>query len=170
MSESGITPGNLHDPTFDVNSIDWFAQQNGNQFDPQLFGDYREPQNSILAGNGLYDDSFFSEAFTMPDFNSPLTLDVSPVLPKKDLVTEIDDRLNAEEEVVPGEAVGQMLTCNHMWEKLQACPSVQSGDIDMDSLCSQLQQKAKCSGDGPVIDEKDFKSVIKSMFPNDKYV
>lgn len=187
MSEGGITPGIFHDPSLDVNSIDWFAQQNGNQFDPQLFADYREPQNNILAGNGLYDDSFFSEAFTMPDLNNPLIVDTSPVPPKKDLVAEIDDRLNADEEVVPGEAAGQMLTCNNMWsvvtpasssryqqrlltlyrEKLQACPSVQSGEIDMDSLCSQLQQKAKCSGDGPVIDEKDFKSVIESMFTKD---
>ncbi|KAI9743039.1 MAG: DNA-binding transcription factor yap1 [Claussenomyces sp. TS43310] len=186
MSVSGATPATFQDPAFNTNSIDWFAQQNGNQFDPQLFGDYREPQSNILAGNGLYDDSFFSDAFAMPEFNSPLATNASPAPPKKDLVAEIDDKLNAEEEVVPGEAVGQMLTCNNMWsviplrklarrnqsislterrEKLQACPSVQSGEIDMDSLCSQLQQKAKCSGDGPVIDEKDFKSVIGSILP-----
>jgi AP-1-like factor len=30
----------------------------------------------------------------------------------------------------------------------------------MDSLCSELQQKAKCSGDGPVINEQDFTDVI----------
>jgi AP-1-like factor len=48
-------------------------------------------------------------------------------------------------------------------EKIQACPRVQSGNIDMDDLCSQLQSKAKCSGDGPVINEKDFKEVIDSI-------
>jgi AP-1-like factor len=44
-----------------------------------------------------------------------------------------------------------------------SCPKVQSGDIDMDSLCTQLQQKAKCSGEGPVINEKDFHEVINSI-------
>lgn len=49
-------------------------------------------------------------------------------------------------------------------EQIQACPAVQNGEIDMDSLCSQLQQKAKCSGEGPVIQETDFKDVLDTMF------
>lgn len=99
-------------PDFDVNGIDFWAQQNGNQFDPQLFGDYREPQNNILTG-GLYDDSFFTEAFALPEFNSPFGVESSPA-PKKDLVQEIDQKLNEDEEVVPGEQQN-MLTCNNMW-------------------------------------------------------
>jgi AP-1-like transcription factor len=123
MSESGVTSGNFQTlgfdfktPSFDINGIDWFAQQNGNQFDPQLFGDYREPQNNILTG-GLYDDTFFAEAFSLPEFNSasPFNLTASPAAPKKDLVQEIDQKLNQEEEVVPGEDRTQLLTCNTMW-------------------------------------------------------
>lgn len=34
----------------------------------------------------------------------------------------------------------------------------------MDQLCTELQHKAKCSGEGPVIQEKDFKEVLNSMF------
>jgi hypothetical protein len=48
-------------------------------------------------------------------------------------------------------------------EKIQSCPSVQNGSIDMDDLCSQLQSKAKCSGEGPVINEKDFKEIIHKI-------
>lgn len=124
MSESGVKSGNfqtsgfdLKTPGFDLNGIDWFAQQNGNQFDPQLFGDYREPQNNILTG-GLYDDTFFAEAFALPEFNSasPFNITASPVAPKKDLVQEIDQKLSQEEEeVVPGEDRTQLLTCNTMW-------------------------------------------------------
>jgi len=156
------------------------AAQNGNQFDPQLFGDYREPHDNILTG--LYDDSFFNEAFAIPgEFSgSPFTLDATPQTTqtgatpqhqpqhqtqqhgaKKDLIGEIDAHLG-EEEVVPAES--EMLTCTNMWEQIQACPAVQNGEIDMDSLCSQLQQKAKCSGDGPVIQETDFKDVLDTMF------
>ena len=102
---------------FDYNSLDWFAAQNNNQFDPQLFGDYREPQDSVLAG-GLYDDAFFNEAFAMPaDLGSPFTFDAGTVptgmTPKKDLMAEIDEKLADDEEVVPAES--EMLTCTTMW-------------------------------------------------------
>jgi AP-1-like factor len=114
MSESGGTSGNLKTPAFDINGIDWFAQQNNNQFDPQLFGDYREPQENILAGDA-FTDSFFSDAFAMPDFTSPFNTELSPVPPKKDLVAQIDEKQNEEEEVVPGEDRSQMLNCNTIW-------------------------------------------------------
>jgi AP-1-like factor len=45
-------------------------------------------------------------------------------------------------------------------EQLQGCPKVQSGDLDLDGLCSDLQKKAKCGGSGAVVDEKDFKAVM----------
>ncbi|OBT50530.1 hypothetical protein VE04_09178 [Pseudogymnoascus sp. 24MN13] len=177
-SLSTAAPTAASNSSFDINSLDWLAAQNGNQFDPQLFGDYREPQDNILTG--LYDDSFFNEAFAIPgEFSgSPFTLDATPQHTqhtvaatqhqpqqhqggKKDLIEEIDAQLG-EEEVVPAES--EMLTCTNMWEQIQACPAVQNGEIDMDSLCSQLQQKAKCSGEGPVIQETDFKDVLDTMF------
>ena len=112
MSES--TSGNPETPAFDINGIDWFAQQNGNQFDPQLFGDYREPQENILSGEG-FSDSFFQDAFALPDFNSPFNIAPSPAPPKKDLVAQIDEKQNDEEEVVPGEDPSKLLTCNTIW-------------------------------------------------------
>jgi AP-1-like factor len=45
-------------------------------------------------------------------------------------------------------------------EHLQGCPKVQSGDLDLDGLCSDLQKKAKCGGSGAVVDEQDFKAVM----------
>ena len=54
------------------NGIDWMAQQNGGQFDPVLFGDYRDPQENIM--NGGFGD-FFNEAFLPPDFGSPFKTD-----------------------------------------------------------------------------------------------
>lgn len=52
-------------------------------------------------------------------------------------------------------------------ERLQNCPKVQSGDFDLDGLCSDLQKKAKCSGTGAVVDENDFKKVM-SKYLGDK--
>jgi AP-1-like factor len=167
-SPSTATDSNMATtPAFDVHGIDWLAAQNNNAFDPQLFGDYREPQDNILSG-GLYDDNFFTEAFAA-DFVTPFDMDPTGaslgVAPKKgNLLSEIDDKLKEddEDEVVPGES--EMLTCTNMWEKIQACPRVLNGQIDMDSLCTELQHKAKCSGEGPVIQEKDFKDVLNKMF------
>ena len=118
MSET--ISGNPETPVFDVNGIDWFAKQNNNQFDPQLFGDYRESQDNILSGDA-FTDSFFADAFAMPDFNSPFNVAPSPVAPKKDLVAQIDDKQNEEEEVVPGEDSSKLLTCNTIWYFLHIC-------------------------------------------------
>lgn len=116
MSEPSVTSGNLDGNfdlnSFDVNGIDWFAQQNGNQFDPQLFGDYREPQDNILSSEN-FNDSFFTDAYALPDFSSPFNMAPSPAPPKRDLVAQIDDKLE-EEEVVPADD-SQMLSCNTIW-------------------------------------------------------
>ena len=117
-SSNETTNQSIVQPTnFDYNSLDWFAAQNNNAFDPQLFNDYREPQDSILSG-GVYEDAFFNEAFAMPaDLGSPFNFDAgavpSGVTPKKDLISEIDDKLDDDDEVVPAES--QMLTCTNMW-------------------------------------------------------
>jgi AP-1-like factor len=114
MSEPGVNSGTNKTPALDVNGIDWFAQQNGNQFDPQLFGDYREPQENILS-NEAFSDSFFTDAFALPDFNSPFNVAPSPVPPKKDTVEQMDEKQNEDDEVVPGEDRSQMLSCNTIW-------------------------------------------------------
>ncbi|OTB03666.1 hypothetical protein M426DRAFT_174320 [Hypoxylon sp. CI-4A] len=157
-------------------NIDWLSQQGSNnqQFDPQLFGDYREPQDNILA-NATFDDSFFNDAFDV-DFTTPYNVAPSPHAPKKNLIAEIDARKEDEDTIIAQN--NKLLTCNNIWygssrtedgaptltqdnrEKLQACPRVQSGDLDLDGLCSDLQKKAKCGGSGAVVDEQDFKAVM----------
>lgn len=115
MSEPGINSGNNDAALFDINGIDWFAQQNNNQFDPQLFGDYREPQNNVLANDPFaLDDGFFVDAFDMPDFNSPFNVP-TPVAARKDLVQQIDEKQNEDDEVVPAEDRSTMLSCNTIW-------------------------------------------------------
>ncbi|KAI1387257.1 PAP1-domain-containing protein [Hypoxylon trugodes] len=153
---------NLHN--IDFSNIDWLSQQNGGQFDPQLFGDYREPQDNILAST-TFDDSFFNEAFDV-DFTTPYNVAPSPNAPKKNLIAEIDARKESEDTIITTNN-GKLLTCNNIWEKLQACPRVQSGDLDLDGLCSDLQKKAKCGGSGAVVDEKDFKAVMTKYLGTD---
>ncbi|KAI1816551.1 PAP1-domain-containing protein [Poronia punctata] len=159
---SGLADGNASGfdnfSSLDYSNFEWLTQQNGGQFDPQLFGDYREPQARVLTNS--FDDGFFNDAFDM-DFVAPFNAPAvpSPKPAKKDICAEIDARKENEDTIVTA-ANGKLLTCNNIWEKLQGCPKVQSGDIDLDGLCSDLQKKAKCGGSGAVVDENDFKAVM----------
>nr|ALO75528.1 AP1-like transcription factor [Monilinia fructicola] len=164
-SNINSAPGNNETAVFDVNGIDWFAQQNNNQIDPQLFGDYREPQNNVLSNDAFaLDDGFFADAFDMPDFNSPFNVP-SPMATKKDLVQQIDEKQNEDDEVVPAEDRSTMLSCNTIWDRLQKCPKVKEGDFDLDNLCKDLQKKAKCSETGAVVNESDFQNIMKNYIP-----
>lgn len=149
-----------HFGNMDVNNFGWLPSTDF-QFDPQLFGDYREPQENVLSQG--FDDTFFNDALDA-DFITPYNLPITAEAPKKDLIAQIDAAKDAD-EVTPS---GQLLTCNKIWEKLQNCPKVQNGDFDLDGLCSDLQKKAKCSGGGAVVDEADFKRVMQKYLCKDE--
>jgi len=100
--------------TDDSMGFDWLAQQNGGQFDPVLFGDWREPQDAVLSQDF---GTFFNDAFPLPDLGSPshnLTEVAITQAPKKDLMAQIDSKLD-DDEVVPGEDKAQMLSCTKIW-------------------------------------------------------
>lgn len=141
-------------------NFDWLAQQNGGQFDPQLFGDYREPQENVLS-NPSFDD-FFNDAIDT-DFFTPYNVAPSPNAAKnapahkKNLIEEIDAQQNMDDGPLTKK---QSMNCNELWEKLQSCPKAQNGEFDLDGLCSELTKKAKCSGTGPVVGETDFDTIL----------
>lgn len=90
------------------------AQQNGGQFDPVLFGDYRDPQDNIL--NTSFDD-YFNEAFPFNDFASPYNT-AEPVgqTPKKDFMQEIEvQQNNSPGHSAPGEEKQEYYTCGKLW-------------------------------------------------------
>ncbi|KAK4105182.1 PAP1-domain-containing protein [Parathielavia hyrcaniae] len=148
--------------TFAGAGLDGFNQwlpQSDFQFNPQLFGGYRDPQENVLS-NG-FDDSFFNDALDV-DFVTPFNLPItSPPEPKKDLIAQIDAAKNDDEPI-------QLLKCNQVWEKIQKCPKAQSRDFDLDGLCADLQKKAKCDGTGPVISHDDFQKAVKKYLCKDE--
>lgn len=141
--------------------IDWLAHQNGGQFDPVLFGDWREPQDAVLSQDF---GSFFNDAFPLPDLGSPshnlseVATDAHPQ-PKKSLVAQIDSKLD-EDEVVPGEDQSQMLSCTKIWDRLQSMERFRNGEIDVDNLCSELRTKARCSEGGVVVNQTDVDDIM----------
>ncbi|KAF7118409.1 hypothetical protein CNMCM5793_007926 [Aspergillus hiratsukae] len=153
------TPGHANNSDQGL-GLDLLAQQNGGQFDPVLFGDWREPQEAILSQEF---GTFFDDAFPLPDLGSPShnlsEATKQSVAPKKDLIAEIDSKLD-EDEVVPGEDKSQMLTCNKIWDRLQSMEKFRNGEIDVDNLCSELRTKARCSEGGVVVNQKDVEDIM----------
>ncbi|KAJ5925018.1 AP-1-like transcription factor napA [Penicillium verhagenii] len=149
---------NNHQPSAeDILGLDWLSQQNGGQFDPTLFGDWREPQDAVLSQDF---GTFFDDAFPLPDLGSPshnLT-EVATQPPKKDLISQIDRKL--EEEVVPGEDKAQMLSCTKIWDRLQSMEKFRNGEIDVDNLCTELRTKARCSEGGVVVNQRDVDDIM----------
>lgn len=96
----GILPGSLLSNSFeassstfksplkDIHGFDWLAQQNGGQFDPVLFGDYREPQEKFLTSY----DGYFNEALPFQDFSNSFNTDETTTSPiqKRDLIKEME--------------------------------------------------------------------------------
>lgn len=175
---------------FNSNSnFDWLAQQNSTgSFDPQLFGDYREPQDNILS-NPSFDD-FFNDSLDT-DFFTPYNmaptanfgnLNQQQETAKPNLMEKIEAQKNDYDEGLQPKK--DNMNCNQIWyvhidanllrfhanstrERLQECPKAQSGEFDLDGLCSELTKKAKCSGHGPVVGENDFDSILQKYMGKD---
>lgn len=111
-NDASAPPSSAAQPTAaNVNGIDFMARQNGGNFDPVLFGDYRETQTD------LFNNEFFNEAFLNQDFTTPFNMpdNISPP-PKTDLMQQVETQQNSgDNEVVPGEDPKQFLTCEKLW-------------------------------------------------------
>jgi len=162
-------------------SFSWLADQNGGSFDPVLFNDYRDPVTQI---NDSIDMSFFEDAFPTStlDFNLGDVSDLNPNTIKKPLVPELNDG-DDDDEVVPAEDPKTMLSCNTIWyaynvheydlnrtprlicyrDRISKDPKLSRDEIDMDGLCSELRQKAKCSETGVVIAQSDVDKILKKV-------
>lgn len=96
------------------NSFQWLAAQNGGNFEPLLFNDYRDPTNLINPVGMSYFDDAFPSAF---DMNLPPTPPVSNL--DKTAHTKVSaPGLNEDDdgdEVYPAEDQKSLLKCNQIW-------------------------------------------------------
>ena len=182
---ASATSNMVKSPFADINGIDWLAQQNGGQFDPVLFGDYRDPQENILNNNSFGD--FFNDAFPvqdLQDFSSAYnTADFASPAPKQDLMQQVDKQKESSPlGFVPSDEPRQFIACDKLWlvhlrifqccsnlaalrDRVRNSEKAQSGNVDMDDLCSQLKAKAKCSGKGAVLEQKDVDAILGPANP-----
>ncbi|KAJ4359485.1 DNA-binding transcription factor yap1 [Didymosphaeria variabile] len=152
------SPATAPDPV----GFDFFANQNGGNFDPTLFGDYRESQNAIV-GDGDFSNGFFNDAFPIADYGSPFHFGDTPAVQKPNPLEEIERIQDGDDEVVPGDDPAQLLNCHKIWDKLSSRSDFKDGTIDIDNLCSELRAKARCSESGVVVDHKDVEAALKRL-------
>jgi len=174
-----VYPATVKSATNPINTIDYFVNQNGGQFDPTLFGEYRDTQTAIV-GEGDFTGGFFNDAFLNIDYGSPFQFSDTPTVQKANPIEEIERIQDGEEEVVPGEDVNSMLNCHKIWlaylpgrkathaltvdrDKLSSRPDFKDGTIDIDNLCSELRAKARCSESGVVVDHKDVEAALQRL-------
>ncbi|ONH71806.1 hypothetical protein BOH78_4238 [Pichia kudriavzevii] len=64
-----------------------------------------------------------------------------------------------DEETVP-DTNGNLIKCSQIWERITTNPRFT--DLDIDNLCDELKQKAKCSENGVVVDSADVGKLLQS--------
>ncbi|KXL48964.1 hypothetical protein M433DRAFT_62767 [Acidomyces richmondensis BFW] len=62
---------------------------------------------------------------------------------------------------------GKMISCNNIWNQLQSNPDFQAGTFDLDSLCSELRAKARCSESGVMVNQDHVDAALKKLAKKD---
>jgi len=124
------------------------------------FGDYRDTM----------DASFFNDAFPMEDYSvgspiipgTPVGPSIEPEKPPHSGLEnlEYDNNSSEDEDDMVAQADNNLLSCNKIWDRINSHPKFATGELDMDSLCSALKSKAKCSETGVVVGQKDVEEVL----------
>lgn len=55
----------------------------------------------------------------------------------------------------------KLVSCTELWERLSEHPKFD--EFDLDALCEELRNKALCSADGPVLEERELANVLRNM-------
>ncbi|KAI9885594.1 MAG: hypothetical protein M1823_002603 [Watsoniomyces obsoletus] len=69
--------------------------------------------------------------------------------------------------LTPAEEAKFAVDCTKLWNRIAQNERFQNGDVDIDSLCTDLQKKARCSETGVAIDPKMIDALL-AKFPGQK--
>ncbi|KAK3115316.1 DNA-binding transcription factor yap1 [Teratosphaeriaceae sp. CCFEE 6253] len=70
---------------------------------------------------------------------------------------------NAKPAVDAKQMNGKLISCNNIWNQLQSNPDFQAGTFDLDSLCSELRAKARCSESGVMVSQDHVDAALKKL-------
>lgn len=158
----------LNDNNFDVSLA--FGNATNDLVDNPSRNSILDPLAGLTTEESAYDQlSLVNTDFNFNEFvKSSLQSDVSS---RTNSVTEANKsgssitsynstpshQTDEKEEVVP--APEKTIRCSEIWDRITSHPRYT--DIDIDSLCTELKTKAKCSEKGVVLDAKDVHSLIE---------
>lgn len=131
-------------------------------FDPNdfLLGDIDEYDQDEDLLKGLVTET--SKYDALDAMNTNLLTNSQVVAPKVKKEEVIPDD---EDESVPN-TNDNLIQCSQIWERITSHPRF--SELDIDGLCSELKQKAKCSEHGVVVDGGDVGRLIaKSLDDKD---
>lgn len=111
-----------------------------------------------------FDDNAFDELLKIPqgeeEVEVPLALQAGNT--SKENIhsgsSKVVDK-KEDEETVP-DTNGNLIKCSQIWERITTNPRFT--DLDIDNLCDELKQKAKCSENGVVVDSADVGKLLQS--------
>lgn len=116
-----------------------------------------------------FDLDFLSDYKDQPGTDFLSTLDgfsssdpkVDNILPTTDIDADVNSSSQSDNEDDTIPAPAKMMTCTAVWDRISSHPKF--SEIDIDSLCSELRTKAKCSDTGVVLNESDVNKVLSSL-------
>ncbi|ODQ64230.1 hypothetical protein NADFUDRAFT_47492 [Nadsonia fulvescens var. elongata DSM 6958] len=158
---------NLNSTLFDFDNLDGidFSLYRDQVFDtedftlPELISEDNKNQSSGTDLFGQLEDSgkdLFENINSVPSTTaSDSFLDTTP----KDLVINTEEPIGSEfdhneSDLIVPSTNKDLLNCAAVWDRITHHPKYH--DIDIDGLCVELKQKAKCSEFGIVLAEKDL--------------
>ncbi|KAI7212609.1 PAP1-domain-containing protein [Hortaea werneckii] len=179
--------------TFTGNNFD-FGMPSNDSFDPLLYGDYRDNRDAV--GNNDFSTAFFDDALNPGpfDYGSPSNLfgilqspqqsnatlpsnlqGAKAPTPSRNLMAEVEKTRDGGDEDLGLPATqpktersgGKLISCNNIWNQLQSNPDFQNGTFDLDSLCSELRAKAKCSESGVMVDQDHVDATLRKLGKQD---
>ncbi|GMM29033.1 DNA-binding transcription factor [Martiniozyma asiatica (nom. inval.)] len=166
LASETTTPGKQEQMNFLFDSENIFdnIQNTNNNFDivNQLDIDF---ETDDVFDNLIKNETPKSSGLLFPELSS--TSDSIPVKSKDDMAniinkneTEYANSIFASdlEEKVP-DNTASLMKCSQIWERITTHPRFD--DIDIDGLCEELKQKAKCSEKGVVVDGSDVGALLR---------
>jgi len=159
------------DQSYDLFSL---AGQAKDPFAPMSWVDYGE------SGMNMFGDGSFNGGSYMNDFSSSFNMDapmswndltgsartgLTPAVQKSNPLDSKTSLKPLVEEIRAQQAAGaeKPVLCHKIWDKIQDREDFKDGTLDIDSLCTELRQKAKCSENGVVIDQKDVDAALHRL-------
>lgn len=177
------------DQSYDLFSL---AGQAKDPFAPMSWVDYGDNSmnmfgESSFAGNSYMND--FSSSFNLDvpmswnDLTGSSRTGLTPAVQKKNPM-ESNAKLDPMMEEIRAQVAAdpkKLVPCHKIWyvsqfsypcqsltairDKIQDRADFKDGTLDIDGLCNELRQKAKCSENGVVIDQKDVDAALHRLPP-----